>query len=122
MTRMWLLKPALMCQQHRLGEHNELHKLAGGIKTALNDNHQMRATITGQARDANIDVRRLVDRHAKLEQHDGWDSPLPWRPSDTPTADLSFAEGDINIIQNEQDLADRCPACRSLLSDTEVVV
>jgi len=28
---MWMLKPSLLCNQHLLGEHYELHKLAGHI-------------------------------------------------------------------------------------------
>lgn len=32
MTRMWCVNPHSLCREHLLGEHNELHKLVGGIR------------------------------------------------------------------------------------------
>ena len=113
MTRMWLLPPGHMCQQHILGEHYELHKLVGGIKAALDGDDGHRARIAGQARDGNVDVRQITERHRELEAYGGWDSPLPKVVISGATC--GFAIGDIDVEANRRDLRERCADCAAAM-------
>lgn len=62
MTRMWMVDPVLLCQQHLLGEHNELHKLVGVI-----NNHQHGYPIVkDQAEKGNVATSQITARHAVL--------------------------------------------------------
>jgi len=112
MTRMWNLPPSHMCQQHRLGEHKELHMIAGSLERALDGSDKHRATLAGQADAGNVDVRWLYGRHNTLEAYGGWDSPLPELDVDA----AAFAHADIDIRRSRRDLQNRCEDCKDAMA------
>lgn len=56
--RMWMIDPAKMCRQHLLGEHNELHKLAGALKKGKR--------LNGYFKKGLLEPLKLVARHQEL--------------------------------------------------------
>lgn len=111
MTRMWLADPEIMCRQHLVGEHAELHQLVG---TITNHPHG-EAILNGHAKQGNIDTSLIESRHSALVDelrrrgHDH-DSPLP-----------AFADpdvGSIDIASTRTDLAERCSDCREKMEMT----
>ena len=102
--RMWLVDPRVMCSQHLLGEHVELHMLVGSLNRDKN--------IAGFLRDGLVELRSIRRRHAELVaemQRRGFvhKSPLP-----------TFGRrraGQVDVAANLKELARRCVACRMLI-------
>lgn len=99
--RMWNLLPELMCRQHLLGEHNELHKLHGCLKKGKN--------LNGYINSGLVELHRLEHRHKELvremkrrgyEHH----SPLVLNK---PLPKL----GEVDSRRNLLELVDRCHEC-----------
>lgn len=58
--RMWMIDPTLLCRKHLLGEHTELHMLAGSI---------LRGTsLEGFVRNGLLQVGDIAARHEALAQ------------------------------------------------------
>lgn len=119
MTRMWLgVDPSELCDQHLLGEHNELHKLVGGIR-----NHPHgHAIADGQAAKGNIDTTLINERHDALAEElerrgMDHDSPLDWDPFE-----YLAGVGAIDRAANRKELADRCDDCAHKIKLDESVV
>ena len=102
--RMWNVDPKLMCHRHLLGEHKELHMLAGSIRKGK--------SIAGYV------SRGLVEPHKAQKRHDAlvaefrrrnWPSG---REHNTPLSLSAAPEGHVSVRRSLRDLADRCPRCR----------
>ena len=102
--RMWLVDPRLMCSQHLLGEHVEIHMLVGSLNRKKN--------IDGFLRDGLVELRSIRRRHAELViemRRRGFrhHSPLPeFRPRQA---------GRVDAIANLKELARRCANCDALI-------
>lgn len=102
---MWMVDPELMCQQHRLGEHKELHDLVGFIR-----NGHINKVIFHAAR-GQVFPQHIEMRHEQLEAHDDLDSPIT---VPRVARDLQMAEVTGNLLEhNRNELARRCDACAS---------
>jgi hypothetical protein len=94
----------MMCSQHLLGEHVELHMLVGSLRRDKN--------IAGFVRDGLVELRSIRRRHAELVaemRRRGFRhrSPLPdFR---------SRRAGHVDRGANLKELAKRCADCRSLI-------
>ncbi len=106
MTRMWGIDPALLCRQHLLGEHNELHKLVGSIRAGH--------SIEGYVERGQVDTARIERRHeslvAEMEQR-GYNHASPISYEDT------LKQGTIDEEANLRELSDRCPRCRARIEE-----
>ena len=106
--RMWLVDPRLMCSQHLLGEHVELHMLVGSLNRGKN--------IAGFLEQGLVELRSIRRRHAELVsemKRRGYvhQSPLPeFRPR---------RAGSVDTIANLKELARRCVNCRALIRPTK---
>jgi hypothetical protein len=103
MTRMWLVNPDDMCQQHRLGEHKEIHDLVGFIR------HGHIEKVVFHASRGQVFPSVLRSRHAELERYDGHTSPV-----DVPdvATDLDMTTVTPSLLDhNRRELARRCEAC-----------
>jgi ribosomal protein L44E len=104
--RMWLVEPRLMCSQHLLGEHVELHMLVGSLNRGKR--------IDGFLRDGLVELRSIRRRHAELVvemQRRGFrhQSPLP-----------EFGRrraGKVDPVSNLSELARRCTDCRKRIRE-----
>jgi len=98
--RMWMLTPDILCRQHLLGEHNELHMLAGCIR--------LNKSLKGYIEKGHIAVHLARIRHEQLVQEferRGYNHKSPF-----PDIEL-WEEGEIDFERNIRDLCDRCPEC-----------
>lgn len=104
-TRMWMVNPDVLCRQHLLGEHKELHQLVGMI------NAERLGPVRGHARLSQIDTTLIKERHEALVAEmiaRGYNhkSPLP------DFVDPLIGVDCIDIDANYRDLFDRCFECQ----------
>jgi len=105
MTRLWAINPTVLCDQHLLGEHKEMHQEAGTI-----DNHPHGEAIAeGHAEKGQVDTSMIQARHDELAHEMkrrgmNHDSPMNW---DDPL-DIGF----VDVEENKRDLAERCEDCQ----------
>lgn len=104
--RMWDVPPYLLCQNHLLGEHNELHKFVGSIIRGK--------SVQGYLSRSLINPRKLTIRHdilaeEMLRRGMNHKSPL--------TIDCSqFSEVPISSQDNLTELAGRCEHCAARIA------
>lgn len=104
MTRMWLLDPKKMCDDHLVGEHGEMHMIVGTIR-----NHPHgEAIVRGHARKGQIDTSLIQQRHDELEEEMKRRGMHPDKPLDYED-ELNL--GNIDEEKNRIDLANRCDNC-----------
>lgn len=58
MTRMWMVEPSIMCRNHLLGEHKEIHQLIGTLR--------MKCKVDGYVKNNLIEVSSMIERHQQL--------------------------------------------------------
>lgn len=106
MTRMWMVDPKVLCRNHLLGEHKELHMLVGSIRKGRNLGKHL---TLGNVDPTYIEVRheQIVEEMKRREYNHK--SPLPEFEYDGPPS------AGIDVLHNLRDLAERCEACRARL-------
>lgn len=100
--RMWMVEPKIMCRKHLLGEHVELHMLAGSILRNKN--------ITGFLNKGLVNPAMIVNRHQQLVTemiNRGYK-----HKSDLPILSMDLVNNPINTKVSLQELINRCPECR----------
>jgi hypothetical protein len=116
---MWVgVEPRELCGQHLLGEHNEIHKLVGGIR----HHEHGHAIADGQGEKGNIDTTLINERHDALAEElerrgMDHDSPLDWNPFE-----YIAGVGAIDEEANREELAERCDDCAHKIKLDESVV
>lgn len=110
--RMWMLPPQLLCRRHLLGEHNELHMLAGSLRRGRRlDGFLAQGLLEPSALRARHDAL-AAEMMARGYRHA---SPLPpfeaelGRYTEKDRAALMAAVVDSSLAR--RDLAARCPQC-----------
>ena len=99
---MWMVDPRLMCRKHLLGEHVELHMLAGSLRRGTG--------VRGFLENKLIEIHSMQRRHAELVremERRGFRhaSPLP---------QVEQRGGRVDRNANLMELARRCKDCRRL--------
>jgi hypothetical protein len=100
--RMWMVDPQIMCDQHLLGEHVELHMLVGTLVR--------KRSVAGFVANRLIEVHNVRKRHAALVKEMArrgmnHQSPLP--------EFRARRLGKVDIDENQTELARRCLQCKS---------
>ena len=104
---MWGVKPVLLCRQHLLGEHLEMHMFAGTIKKKI--------SIAGYLENNLVDISLIKARHDDLAAEmtrRGYNHNSPLKLGRVPVG------GRINRNKNLKELYKRCPACRQRIKKT----
>lgn len=107
MTRMWMINPKLMCRQHLLGEHKELHQAVGSILK--------NRSLKGHLDKGQIEVHNIISRHKTLVKEmkaRGYNHKSPLKNF------KQFKAGKINILKNFKELEKRCKECRKKMKTT----
>lgn len=111
MTRMWMVNPKLLCRQHLLGEHKELHQLLGSLKAGK--------SILGHIKDKQVDPISIKERHQEIKFE-------MMRRGYNHNSDLSFEEKniikdarsvDIDSKSNLKELKERCEDCKKRIKE-----
>ena len=104
--RMWMVPPEIMCRQHLLGEHVELHMLVGSIKK-------------GRSIDGFL-AQRILEPSAINERHEALTVEMTQRgyshKSPLIVPELSHQANQIMVDAGASllELLRRCPNCLSL--------
>jgi len=106
-TRMWMVEPEVLCNQHLLGEHKEVHQANGTLKKEM--------SITGYIKNNCIEPKSIQSRHDVLageliRRKMNHKSPL----EAVSISYLSKGEqkSKINVDWNLHELMQRCPKCK----------
>ena len=102
--RMWMVPPHLMCRQHLLGEHLEIHMFVGHIKLGRK--------VSGYVEAGLLETASLHSRHEALVvemKRRGYKHASPLR-FDPPIALI----GKVDASASLSELAKRCEQCREL--------
>lgn len=109
MVRRWDIDPELLCDNHLLGEHKEIHQEVGTLK-----NHPHgRSIVLGHLKKLQFSFKDLEKRHNELENEmkaRGMNPDSPLELVD-PTS-FNLPKGHIDILFNLIDLSSRCKECR----------
>lgn len=99
--RMWNVPTQLLCNQHLLGEHVEMHMFAGALRAGR--------SVKGHVDKGQVEVHNIEKRHEELAQemqrrgfHHA--SPLHYGPAEVL--------GQVSVTENLQELQRRCSNCR----------
>lgn len=98
-----MIAPELLCRQHLLGEHNELHKIVGHIAKGNIE------VVRGHAKRKQVVTSKIGERHGRLVQEmeaRGYNhhSPLDYEDE--------LGVGEVDLEDNIGDLKSRCAHCR----------
>ena len=106
--RMWLVNPKIMCRQHLLGEHVEIHMMIGHLKKKRNIKNFINNNL--------YEITSIEKRHDELvnemlERGYKHNSDIEYIP------DLSYLDiNDVNYKMNKSkslnELLNRCERCR----------
>ena len=108
--RMWMVSPSLMCRQHLLGEHVELHMLVACLKRGY--------SIQGYVEQGLVNTRHIYRRHralvAEMERR-GYRHRSPLQVL------RNFPKvGRVDRVANLMELAKRCVKCRQMQRNLRV--
>lgn len=116
MTRMWMVNPKIMCRQHLLGEHKEIHQLIGSLENGR--------SVKGHIDKGQIDLTQIESRHAVLSvelERRGYNHKSPIElPIANIVSNFSDGFGKVDIDANLKDLLNRCVQCRIRYSNYTV--
>jgi hypothetical protein len=104
---MWMVNPKMMCNQHLLGEHVELHMLVGNIKRGKSIDGFLAGLV-----DPSLAVQRHEDV-VKEMVHRGMNHKSPLDCPREITSGLTAQP--ISGISNLEELARRCRRCSLLI-------
>ena len=100
--RMWQVDPVFLCRQHLLGEHREMHALAGSLRLGK--------SVQGYIEKKLIYVPEVNSRHDDLVvemNRRGYNHKTPL--TQAPTFDH---KNTVSSTENIAELYKRCPHCR----------
>lgn len=107
MVRMWMCQPDILCRQHLLGEHNELHKLAGSLLK--------KRSISGYVQNDCVEPTSMEERHQELVDEmieRGYNHRSPFTLPDISYLPLDEQLATVPMSKSLALLLSRCPECR----------
>ena len=100
--RMWMVDPKIMCRQHLLGEHAELHMLIGTLQKGI--------SVKGYLDDNLMEPESMYSRHDELVAEMGARGYNHKSPMKLLSVNMSRK---IDREAALRELLRRCPECRS---------
>jgi len=106
--RMWMVNPRIMCRQHLLGEHAEIHMFIGTISR--------RKSVKGYLQNGLLEVHNLYARHEELVEEM---KRRGYNHCSEVNEKWKFVEkvGAIDREKNVDELVGRCSKCKSRYSE-----
>lgn len=105
--RMWMINPKLLCNQHLLGEHGELHKFKPSFEKCYSMDKRIRLR---QIFPQYMKQRHDILAYEMLQRGMNHQSPYTQPNIDYITSTINLTYEDIK--NNIQDLRTRCPECK----------
>jgi hypothetical protein len=106
---MWKVNPTIMCRQHLLGEHLEMHMLVGAITKGK--------SIKGFVKSGLVDTSYIKQRHDELVkemQNRGYNHKSPLEYNDV------LKQGYVDVVNSEKELLHRCEKCYSNYNENKI--
>ncbi len=105
--RMWMVDPEILCRQHLLGEHSEIHKFRHCFEREYN--------MATRIERGQIDPERMAERHDALAAEmlrRGYNHQSPYKqpPLDYLADGLAEYDG-VDVEAARADLIERCVRC-----------
>jgi hypothetical protein len=110
---MWGINPKLLCRQHLLGEHNEIHKHRHNFVK----HHSIAKRIAPVVQ---IEPENMMARHDALVEEmlaRGYNHNSPYEQPDLSHLSHDERYAEIDIYLSIADLINRCPECSKRISD-----
>lgn len=120
MTRMWMVNPKIMCKNHILGEHKEIHQLIGSLKRNFG--------VSGYVKNNCIEITSIVKRHDDIVNEmarRGYNHYSPINLTQDQINDISTYLCDeerlykVDSDSSTQDLINRCDQCLENYKEVE---
>ena len=105
--RMWGISPKLLCRNHLLGEHNEIHKHKHNFVKKHSISKRIKPIVQ-------IEPENMKKRHDELAQemiNRGYSHKSPYEQPDLSHLKDDERYANINIDNSIKDLTQRCPDC-----------
>jgi len=106
---MWLVDPKLLCRQHLLGEHLEIHMFVGILRCRS-------ISIKGYLDGGLLQMDKLFDRHEELAiemKRRGYNHKSPLDKKEVENLiRLWSSNGFVNVEENLKELRKRCLECK----------
>jgi len=105
--RMWMIDPKLLCTQHLLGEHGEIHKHRHNFVK----HHNIRGRISPTVQ---IEPESMKYRHDELAEEmlrRGMNHKSPYEQPDLSYLPNELRYAKVGIEVSKRDLCNRCEAC-----------
>lgn len=115
--RMWMVEPQLLCRRHLLGEHVELHMLAGSILRGKG--------LEGFVKKGLLQPQAMHQRHKALTAEmcsRGYKHTSPLLPVDEALENYPehIRTARVDVAKSLQDLAARCPDCAERMQQMQL--
>jgi hypothetical protein len=107
---MWNVKTELLCRQHLLGEHNEVHAFIGCIKKGT--------SLKGYIEKGLVEVQHIKSRHDELVnemESRGYNHKTPIEEIEL------WVAGCVDSEQNINELKTRCKYCRERIEGSYIL-
>lgn len=105
--RMWMVPPQIMCTQHLLGEHRELHALVGILRTKPN------LSWIGYVHHNCLEFRSIGRRHEELVVEMLLRGYQHLTPLQQPILPEHLEDISVDRLRSKTLLLDRCLQCRT---------
>ena len=111
--RVWMVDPRIMCRQHLLGEHAEIHMFIGTINKGR--------SVKGYLEKGLLEVHSLYKRHEELAKEM---RRRKYRHLSTIDYKWKWIKklGSVDKKKNLEQLIDRCLKCRERYSHLDVIL
>ena len=109
--RMWNVDPSLLCKQHLLGEHGEIHKHRHNFVKKHKIDGRMSPIVQ-------IEPSSMQSRHDELANEmlrRGMDHKSPYIQPDISYLPESYQRAKVDVAYSVYDLGQRCEHCRHLI-------
>ena len=111
--RMWMVNPSKLCRQHLLGEHNEVHMLAG----SMNKQHSLQ----GYLDKGLIDPMYVTPRHNALAKEMKERGYHHGSPIGLVIIRADYMRRFVDVQESIKELKQRCSRCRENLLKRETM-
>ncbi|MCX8154022.1 MAG: pyrimidine dimer DNA glycosylase/endonuclease V [Candidatus Bathyarchaeota archaeon] len=101
---MWMVDPKIMCRNHLLGEHSEIHMFACTIEAGR--------SIKGYIEKGLLEIHNLYNRHEALA-HELRSRGYQHNSKLAEKWKMAKVAGVIDREKSLRDLIERCPGCRA---------
>lgn len=111
--RMWQINPRLLCHNHLLGEHNEIHR----HKHVFEKHYSITGRVTPIVQIEPLSMKIRHDELAKEMLSRGYNHKSPYTLPDLSYLPVHQVNAKVDLDYNLRDLMSRCPECKRRIEE-----